>query len=120
MRLVNSIIPLNICATAIVPLLLFILIGNTRVKKKILYWTKSIVILNITEHKWSLYGIISSEQRHGSLWITAMTINGFYILSFFFSIALGIDDKSKYKYLWFTGAIVILLGMFYTYTVWLF
>ncbi|MCB5245081.1 MAG: O-antigen ligase family protein [Candidatus Cloacimonadaceae bacterium] len=105
-------------ATAIVPLLLFILIGNTRVKKEdFVLWTKSIVIIGILLSINGLFMALSHpEQRLGSLWITAMTINGFYILSFFFSIALGIDDKSKYKYLWFTGAIVILLGMFYTYT----
>ncbi|HOL33291.1 MAG TPA: O-antigen ligase family protein [Candidatus Syntrophosphaera thermopropionivorans] len=106
-------------ATAIVPLILFILLGNTKLQKEdFILWIKSIVIIGIFL---SIIGVFMAlahpEQRLGSLWITAMTINGYYTLAFFFSIALGMEaENSKNKYFWFIGAIIILLGMLYTYT----
>lgn len=71
-------------ATAIVPLILFTLLGNTKLQKEdFILWIKSIVIIGIFL---SIIGVFMAlahpEQRLGSLWITAMTINGYYTLAF--------------------------------------
>ena len=60
---------------------------------------------------------MNPTKRIGSLWVTAMTINGFYLLGVFFSIALGMRGKDKRKSLfWYLGALVVFLAMVYTYT----
>jgi len=106
-------------ATALVPLILFILLGNSKLQKEdFILWIKFVVLIGIGL---SIIGVFMAlthpEQRLGSLWVTAMTINGYYTLAFFFSIALGIKaENNNNKYVWFIGAIIILLGMFYTYT----
>ena len=69
-----------------------------------------------------LYGVViallNPFERLGSFWVTAMTINGFYTVAFFFAITLALYHKSRPK----TGecicALLILLGMLYTYTPW--
>ena len=46
-----------------------------------------------------------------------MTINGFYTLAFFFAIALGVrSGQASTRYLWYGCALLILLGVLYTYT----
>lgn len=106
-------------STAIVPILLFVSFSNSKIEEKdFTLWIKLIVYINIFL---SIIGVIMALlnplERYGSLWITAMTINGFYTLGFFFSIALGIKEKDVLKsLLWYLGAFIIFLGMLYTYT----
>lgn len=105
--------------TILVPVITLLTIGNAEYKNNQLeLWTKFIVTVGIIL---SLIGIVMAilnpGLRLGSLWITAMTINGFYILAFFLTIGLMLktDDQTK-KNLLILGAICIFLGMLYTYT----
>jgi O-antigen ligase len=106
-------------STAVLPLLLLVIAANSRITKAdFLLWMKIIVVIG------ALLGVIgmvmallNPAERYGSLWITAMTINGFYILTFFFALALGARaGMSGFRYFWFTCALFIFLGMLYTYT----
>ena len=106
-------------STAVVPALLLVIAANSRFSRDdFLNWVKALAIIGTFL---AVIGVIMAlmnpEERYGSLWITAMTINGFYVLAFFFAIALGIREGRNFKgYLWFVCAIIVLMGMLYTYT----
>ena len=106
-------------STAIVPTLFLVCFANSKIDVQLFdLWVRIIVYINIFL---AVIGVIISllnpTKRIGSLWVTAMTINGFYLLGVFFSIALGMREKDKRKSLfWYLGALVIFLAMVYTYT----
>lgn len=106
-------------ATALVPSLLLIISGNSRLNKAdYLIWLRAVVLIGTFL---AIVGVamalLNPDERYGSLWITAMTINGFYLLAFFFAIALGVRaGRSSQRYLWYLCALAVLLGMLYTYT----
>ncbi|NLO11857.1 MAG: O-antigen ligase family protein [Candidatus Cloacimonetes bacterium] len=64
-----------------------------------------------------MIALLNPFERLGSFWVTAMTINGFYTVAFFFAITLALYHKSRLKKLVNAiCALLILLGMLYTYT----
>ncbi|MFO8145536.1 MAG: O-antigen ligase family protein [Candidatus Syntrophosphaera sp.] len=106
-------------STAIVPGIILLVGANSRITREdFAAWLKLIVFVGV------LLGVIgvamallNPEERYGSLWITAMNINGFYLLAFFFAIALGVRaGGSGNRYFWYVCAFIILMGMLYTYT----
>ncbi len=106
-------------ATAIVPMVFLVSLSNSKIEAKdFKLWIKLLVYINVFLAVVGVFmALLNPNQRYGSLWITAMTINGFYTLGFFFSIALGIQEHDKLKsLLWYLSAFVIFLGMLYTYT----
>ncbi len=106
-------------ATALVPVLTLLIPVNCRVQKSdFVLWLKAIVLIGTFLAVVGVaMALLNPSERYGSLWITAMTINGFYTLAFFFGIALGVRSGQKSeRYLWFGCALLVLLGMLYTYT----
>jgi O-antigen ligase len=106
-------------STAVIPLLMLIVISNSRLGlKDYVAWLKMIVVIGALLGVIGMaMGMMNPSERLGSLWITAMTINGFYTLGFFFAIALGMREKGPSKrWLWYGCAVLIFLGMLYTYT----
>jgi len=64
-----------------------------------------------------ILGILNPDERLGSIWHSAMTVNGFYTLAFFLALGFSVMHKENAKgYLYGGIAIVIALGMLYTYT----
>jgi putative inorganic carbon (hco3(-)) transporter len=106
-------------STIIIPIMLLISIFNIPYRKEYIdYWTLTIVGIGFFL---ALVGIVMAIQnplmRLGSLWITAMTINGFYIMAIFFAIAWAIRVKTiPYKVLFYIATLVIFIGMVDTYT----
>lgn len=106
-------------STALAPALLLLLSANSRFSRDdFLIWVKALVIIGtILGVVGVIMALANPTQRYGSLWITAMTINGFYILVFFFAIALAIRAGRNYNgFFWLVCALLILMGMLYTYT----
>lgn len=106
-------------ATALVPALMLVIPANSRLAKPdFLIWLKAIVLIGTFLAVVGVaMALLNPAERYGSLWITAMTINGFYTLAFFFALALGVKSgKNSARYLWYGCAFVILMGMLYTYT----
>ncbi len=106
-------------STALLPALMLVIPANTRLQKTdFLLWLKAIVAIGtFLAVVGVVMALLNPAERYGSLWITAMTINGFYTLAFFFAIALGVrSGKTSERYLWYACAMVVLLGMLYTYT----
>lgn len=61
--------------------------------------------------------IMNPSERIGSTWVTAMTINAFYIFTFFISLGLAFREKEKFnRNIFFISSILILFGMLFTYT----
>lgn len=106
-------------SSIIVPLLCFVVIGNSREDKAALdLWMRLISIAAILV---AVFGILialaNPTERIGSTWSNAMTINGFYILSFYFCLALAFKAKlNQNRLLWLLGALIVFLGMLFTYT----
>lgn len=106
-------------STLAVPFLLFTAVANSELEERdLLLWMKLVVLVAALLGLIGVpMGMMNPEERFGSLWITAMTINGFYTLSFFFAIALAsVEKRLNMKYLWWACALLIFLGMLYTYT----
>ena len=106
-------------STAFLPLLLLVLAANSRLKKDdFLLWMRLIVVIAaILGFIGTIMGMGSPDERLGSLWVTAMTINGFYTLAFFFALALAFRATvAQFRLLWYVCALLIFLGMMYTYT----
>lgn len=106
-------------ATIIAPIVIFTAIANIRTTARDLeVWMRAMVVVGIFL---AIYGVIiavlNPNDRLGSTWTNAMTINGLYTLSFFFALALGIKSHiPKHRYAWILGAVIIFLGMLFTYT----
>lgn len=106
-------------ATAVVPAIVFLISANSSIRKTdIVLWLKAIVLIGtFLAVVGVVMALLNPSERYGSLWITAMTINGFYTLAFFFGIALGVRSAhTSERYLWYGCALLVLLGMLYTYT----
>ncbi len=106
-------------STGVVPAIALIYFANARWKTEDYdHWLKAIVIVAaIVGFIGVILGILNPNERIGSLWVTAMTINGFYTIAFFFSIALTIHAERLFlKVFWGILALLIILGILYTYT----
>jgi len=106
-------------STLVVPFLLMLSIANSDLKERdFLAWMKVVVLVAALLGLIGVpMGMMNPSERYGSLWITAMTINGFYTLAFFFAIALSsVEKNARLRYLWYACALLIFLGMLYTYT----
>ncbi len=64
-----------------------------------------------------LLALAHPQERIGSTWVTAMTINAFYLICFYIAIGLYFDSKKKFlRVLYIIMAFVIFLGLLFTYT----
>lgn len=105
--------------TILTPIIVLTLCQNARItQNSLLLWMNAIVGVGAFV---GAYGVIVAIQnpfsRLGSFWLTAMTINGFYTLAFFFALTLLFRCKAQlYKAIYAVAAMLILFGMFYTYT----
>lgn len=107
------------CSTLLVPLTLFLLFANTEVRKTdFVLWIKAIVVVGgILGFIGVIMGVLNPTERLGSLWITAMTINGFYTMAFFLGLGLAMRaELPKEKLFWSLMTLFVFLGMMYTYT----
>ncbi|MCK9556506.1 MAG: O-antigen ligase family protein [Candidatus Cloacimonetes bacterium] len=103
----------------VVPLLCFLVIGNSREDKPALdLWMRLISLVAIVVALFGIYiAITNPTERIGSTWSNAMTINGFYILAFFFCLGLALGAKlNQSRLFWLLGALIVFLGMLFTYT----
>lgn len=106
-------------ATAIVPAICLVYFANAKTKAgDFEAWAKAIVsVAAVLGFIGLIMAILNPSARMGSLWITAMTINGFYTISFFFALGLGLKSTSCIsKSLWYMAALFIFLGILFTYT----
>ncbi len=101
------------------PILLIIIIYNSRINifeiKKIL---KLLIYIAVIVSAVGVYlAIRNPDLRIGSLWVTAMTINAFYLISFFIAIGFSLEEKAiKNKVIYIIFSAIILLGMVFSYT----
>jgi O-antigen ligase len=105
--------------TVIVPVLTLILCRNARLDEtSMLIWMKAIVAVGAFVGAYGIYIAIQNPfERLGSFWFTAMTINGFYTMAFFFALTLLFQSTTQFlKALYAFAALLILFGMLYTYT----
>jgi len=106
-------------SSVILPLLALVLFRNARIDdSSLLKWIKYIIGVATFV---AAYGIVVAIRnpfdRIGSFWITAMTINGFYLVGFFFAVAMAIRNNDKLRRAMYgIAGTIILLGMLYTYT----
>ncbi|PKN72887.1 MAG: hypothetical protein CVU50_05005 [Candidatus Cloacimonetes bacterium HGW-Cloacimonetes-3] len=106
-------------ATIVVPLISFIVIGNSRSEKPALeVWMRIISIVAAIVSVIGIYlALTNPHDRIGSTWSNAMTINGFYALAFFFCLALAFKSlTSTSRLIWLLTAVIIFFGMLFTYT----
>lgn len=106
-------------ASIIVPLICFLVIENSRSDQPAMdLWMRGISIVAVIVAVYGIYVALANPfDRIGSTWSNAMTINGFYGLAFFFSLALSFKaEQSTSRLLWVAAAILIFLGMMFTYT----
>lgn len=106
-------------STIIVPLVCFVAIINARPDRAALsIWMRGISVIAAIVATIGIYlALTNPTQRIGSTWSTAMTINGFYALAFFFSAGLAFRAASMSSRLaWIIAAVLIFLGMLFTYT----
>lgn len=106
-------------ATVVVPVICFLVIGNSRRDKPALdTWMRMISLVALIVGLFGIYiALRNPTERIGSTWSNAMTINGFYTLAFYFSIALAFKAQlSRSKVFWVSTAVIIFLGMLFTYT----
>lgn len=106
-------------STVLVPLVCLLLFSNIKINRQtIIRWMQAITLIGVIV---GLYGtvtaIMNPMERLGSFWVTAMTINGFYTVAFFFGVALSLNSNIKlHKRLYALASLIIFLGMLYTYT----
>lgn len=106
-------------STVIVPITILTLFRNIRITREGLrLWMQMIVYVGAVV---GLYGMIiavlNPRERLGSFWVTAMTINGFYTVGFFFALTLALYESDRMmKIINGLAALLILMGMLYTYT----
>lgn len=106
-------------ATVIVPLFCFLYINNSKVGKgDFELWIRGITIVAaFLGFVGVIMGVLNPSERLGSLWFTAMTINGFYTMAFFFGLGLAMKTPDRRaKSYWYLAVLLIFMGMMYTYT----
>jgi O-antigen ligase len=105
--------------TILVPFITLLVISNAKSNENDLKtYSKFIVAVGfVLGFAGIILAILNPLSRIGSLWVTAMTINGFYLMAFFLAIGLMlIAEQMPGKYLMLFLAGIIFLGMLYTYT----
>lgn len=106
-------------STVLVPVFLLTMFRNIEITRHSLsLWMQMISYVGAFV---GFYGVViallNPFDRLGSFWVTAMTINGFYTVAFFFAISLALQEQSRLKKLInAVCALLIFLGMLYTYT----
>jgi O-antigen ligase len=119
MRIQNSLGYTYFFSTILVPFIVLTLCQNARITRdSLLLWMKAVVAVAAFVGAYGIYIAIRNPfDRLGSFWFTAMTINGFYTLAFFFALTLVLTAKEQYqKAMYAVAAFLILFGMLYTYT----
>ncbi len=107
------------CTTILIPIVILISIYNSDLKLKSI---KQIMYINIIISAFiGFLGIFialsNPSERIGSTWVTAMTINGYYLINFFNGIGFLLTEKNqKKKLITLVLVFAILLGMLFTYT----
>jgi len=106
-------------STAIVPFMVLTLFSNARIKDNLMIkWMQYIVWVAVFVAAYGIFIAIRNPfARLGSFWFTAMTINGFYTVGFFFALTLALRNTQQLtRFLYIAASICIMFGMFYTYT----
>lgn len=119
LRIQNSLGYTYFFSTIIVPFLVLTLCRNARIKlDTLLIWMNSIIAVAAFVGAYGIFIAIRNPfARLGSFWFTAMTINGFYTLAFFFALTLMFRSKQQLLIaIYGLASLLILFGMLYTYT----
>lgn len=106
-------------STLLVPLISILYVNNLQARKgDFELWIRGLtVVAAILGFLGVILGLLFPDKRLGSLWFTAMTINGFYTMCFFFGLGLAMKSKDRReKFLWYLAVLLIFMGMMYTYT----
>jgi len=106
-------------STLIVPMVCILFVNNSRVRKgDFELWIRALtVVAAFLGFVGVILGLLFPDKRLGSLWFTAMTINGFYTMCFFFGLGLAMKSPDRReKFLWYLAVLLIFMGMMYTYT----
>ncbi len=109
----------NYFTIVLTPIILVTVIYNSHFSftKMILYLKSLVYIASLVGLIGIFLAILNPTERIGSTWETAMTINAFYIFSFFISLGLAFREKSIIKKnLFYFLSLIILFGMLFTYT----
>ena len=106
-------------STIVIPFLVVFAIYNSKLSfddiKDVL--RLNLLIAGIVGFIGVLIALTHPGERIGSTWVTAMTINGYYLINFFNGIGLTLVEKDKVKQkLFLVLTILTLLGMLFTYT----
>ncbi|MBT3756432.1 MAG: O-antigen ligase family protein [Candidatus Cloacimonetes bacterium] len=109
----------NLFTIVITPMILIFVIYNSQFSytKMIKYMRYLVYVASLVGFLGVIIAITNPTERIGSTWETAMTINAFYVFSFFISLGLAFREKSMIqKYFFYFLSLIILFGMLFTYT----
>ncbi len=109
----------NFFTVILTPIILITVIYNSdfSYKDMIKYLKYLVFAATIVGFIGIIIAIINPTDRIGSTWNTAMTINAFYIFTFFTSLGLAFREKNtNKKALFYCCSLIILFGMLFTYT----
>lgn len=102
-----------------IPFTLVTIFSNIKLEfRKIKLFYSCIVVVAFVVSLIGVYlAITNPEDRIGSTWVTAMTINAFYLIAFYLSLALYFEvSKKTVKVIFIVMAFIIFLGILFTYT----
>lgn len=107
------------CTTILIPFIVVFSVYNSNLNiesiKKIMYI--NLVISSIVGFLGIIIALANPTSRTGSTWITAMTINGYYLINFFCGLGFLLTEKRKnMRILILFMLFLIFLGMLFTYT----
>ena len=107
------------CTTILIPFIVVFSVYNSSLNlesiKKIMY--VNLVICSIVGFLGIILALANPTERIGSTWVTAMTINGYYLINFFCGLGfLFTEKRKKMKILILFMLLFIFLGMLFTYT----
>ncbi len=102
----------------VIPSVMIIFINNIEFSlKEIHLLLRNFIVISVILAVIGIYLAIITNERVGSLWITAMTINAFYMMFFFITVGFLLISKNKIKSLFlFSVLLIIFAGMIFTYT----
>ena len=109
----------NFFTVILTPIILIMVIYNSdfSFKAMVKYLKYLVFVAAIVGFIGVVIALKNPTERIGSTWETAMTINGFYIFTFFISLGLAFREKNKnQKILFYSCSLIILFGMLFTYT----
>jgi len=109
----------NFFTVILTPIILITVICNSdfSYKDMIKYLKYLVFVAAIVGFIGIIIARINPTDRIGSTWNTAMTINAFYVFTFFTSIGLAFREKQfNQKVIFYSCSLIILFGMLFTYT----